>query len=257
MAFAGHVPADVGLSHALAEGQLTIDHLDGYIQEMVPDLDPNDPGLQSFFGAGLVGQVDESLLSAIIDKTLAAGAWVVPTETLLENFADADDLEALLARPEIAFLPPQLVDNYTRALRGTGAAAATTQRYVALRKRMLGAMHERGVGILLGSDSPQIFNVPGFSIHRELAAMVAAGLTPYEALATGTINPAVFFGKEDEFGQLAVGMAADLVYVPSNPLEDIAHAADVRGVMVRGRWLESDERERRLVEIAERYSGGN
>ena len=252
--FAGHVPGDVGLVHALAKGQRTIDHLDGYIQQLVPDLSPDDPGLSTFFGAGLVDQAQEELLDDIIAKTLAAGAWVVPTETLLENFAAADELNQLAARPEIAYLPKSLLANYQRALAGAVSAAATTDRYAQLRKRMLFAMHQQGVGILLGSDSPQIFNVPGFSIHRELSATVAAGLSPYEALVTGTLNPARFFGLEDEVGQLKAGMVADLVLVSGNPLHDITNASKVRGTMVRGRWVDADERAKELAAIAKRYA---
>lgn len=252
--FAGHVPADVGLVHALARGQRTIDHLDGYVQELVPELSPDDPGLNTFFGAGLVDQAQERLLDDIVAKTLAADAWVVPTETLLENFAAADRLDQLLARHEIAYLPKSLLANYQRALTGAASAAAMTERYVQLRKKMLYALHEQGVGILLGSDSPQIFNVPGFSIHRELAATVAAGLSPYEALVTGTLNPARFFGLEDEMGRLKAGMVADLVLVAGNPLRDISNTANVRGTMVRGRWVNADERETKLAAIAERYA---
>jgi imidazolonepropionase-like amidohydrolase len=139
-------------------------------------------------------------------------------------------------------------------LSGAASSAPATQRYVELRKRMLKAMHDHGVGILLGSDSPQIFNVPGFSIHRELRAMVSAGLSPYEALQTGTVNPEKFFGRDNEVGRLAAGLVADLVLVAGNPLQDISNAANVKGVMVRGRWLDSNERSRKLAEIAKRYA---
>ena len=254
IAFAGHVPADVGLTQALSEGQLTIDHLDGFVQELVPNLKANDPALNSFFAAALVDQADETMADPIIRKMLEARAWVVPTETLFENFAAADDIDELSARPEIIYLPQSLRDNYTRALSGAASSAAATQRYVELRKRMLKAMHDHGVGILLGSDSPQIFNVPGFSIHRELRAMVSAGLSPYEALQTGTVNPAKFFERDNEVGRLAAGLVADLVLVAGNPLQDISNAANVKGVMVRGRWLDSNERSRKLAEIAKRYA---
>ena len=125
------------------------------------------------------------------------------------------------------------------------------EKLLELRKHIILALHEAGVGLLLGSDSPQVFNVPGPSIHRELQAMVAAGLSPLDAIAMGTVNPARFFGMEDEFGRIAPGLAADLVLLGSNPLEDIRNTADVRGVMVGGRWLDADERARRLAAIAE------
>jgi imidazolonepropionase-like amidohydrolase len=106
---------------------------------------------------------------------------------------------------------------------------------------------------LLGSDAPQVFNVPGFSLLREAVAMQAAGLTPYEVLRTGTANPAAFFDAEDEFGTVRAGLAADLVLVAGNPLEDTARLVRPEGVMVRGRWLDRAEIDTRLAEIAARY----
>ncbi len=99
------------------------------------------------------------------------------------------------------------------------------------------ALHEAGAGLLLGSDAPQVFNVPGFAIHRELEYVVAAGLTPYEALRTGTVNPAEFFGQQRVFGTVEPGKEADLVLLDANPLADIGNASRIHGVMLRGRWL--------------------
>ena len=121
-----------------------------------------------------------------------------------------------------------------------------------LRRSLIKALHDAGVTILLGSDAPQIFNVPGFSIHDELASYVAAGLTPYQALVAGTRHPARFFGAADRFGTLQVGLAADLILVRANPLEGLATLRRPTGVMVRGVWLDRAELDRRLEEIAAR-----
>ena len=93
-------------------------------------------------------------------------------------------------------------------------------------------LRDAGAGILLGSDAPQVFNVPGFSLHRELGLMVAAGLTPFEALRAGTANVAQFLGLNT--GVIETGREADLVMLDSNPLEDIASTRRIHGVMVRG-----------------------
>ena len=127
------------------------------------------------------------------------------------------------------------------------------ERLVELRHRMVRIMHEEGVGLLLGSDAPQFFNVPGFSLHNELAYMVEAGLSPYEALRMGTVAPADFFDARDEFGRIAVGLAADLVLLAENPLSDVGAAAEPQGVMVRGRWLDRDALDAGLAAIADRH----
>ncbi|RPI60826.1 MAG: amidohydrolase, partial [Lysobacterales bacterium] len=78
-------------------------------------------------------------------------------------------------------------------------------------------------------------------------------LTPFEALRTGTANPAEFFEASDEFGTIRPGLAADLLLVAGNPLEDVAALARPEGVMVRGRWLDRAEIDRGLAEIAARH----
>ena len=87
-----------------------------------------------------------------------------------------------------------------------------------VRRKLIKALHAGGAGLLLGSDAPQIYNVPGFSIHRELESLVAAGLTPYQALETGTRNVAVFFGTLPKTGTIEVGKQADLILLDANPL---------------------------------------
>ena len=251
MEFAGHIPVDVGLIRALERGQISIDHTDGFVHALVPDLTPATPGFGSGFGVELVDQVDIERLPSLVAATRRAGTWIVPTETLLENFAG--DLDEMLGRPEVRYIPPELLARYERAIsrRDNDDEAS---RLLDLRRIITLALHEGGVELLLGSDSPQIFNVPGFSIHRELQSMVAAGLSPMEAIAIGTVSPARFFAMEDEFGRIAPGLAADLVLLGSDPLKDIRNTSDIRGVMVRGRWLGEKERQAGLAEIAQRYA---
>ena len=249
MPFAGHVPVEVGLLRAIEQGQATIDHVDGFVHALVRDLTADTPGYGSFFGMGLVDRVDLELLPSLIDATREAQVWVVPTETLLENIAG--DLDELMSRQDVLYLPEALLSAYRQRVTGNSASA---KELVRLRKQIIRALHEAGAGLLLGSDSPQIFNVPGLSIHRELQSMVAAGLTPLEALATGTVNAARFLDMEDEFGRIATGLSADLVYVGSNPLDDIGNTSDIRGVMIRGEWLNASERSSRLFEIRKRYA---
>jgi imidazolonepropionase-like amidohydrolase len=91
--------------------------------------------------------------------------------------------------------------------------------------------------------------VPGFAVHEELAAFVRAGLTPYQALATATRNPAVFLRTLDETGTVAVGKRADLVLLRGNPLSDIRNIQHPAGVMLGGRWLAREEIDRRLATL--------
>jgi imidazolonepropionase-like amidohydrolase len=111
--------------------------------------------------------------------------------------------------------------------------------------RMVRALQEAGAGLLLATDSP-FFRA---NVASELRALVEAGLTPYQALVTGTRNPAAYFGTLDETGTIAVGKRADLVLLRGDPLADIRNVAQPAGVMIGGRWLSRTEIDQHLATI--------
>ena len=98
-------------------------------------------------------------------------------------------------------------------------------------------LHDAGVRILAGSDTPVLFTYPGESLLRELELLVEAGLTPLDALRAATLEPAAFLGLDDA-GAIEPGYAADLVLLSADPLADIRATRRVDGVVLRGRWLD-------------------
>jgi imidazolonepropionase-like amidohydrolase len=112
------------------------------------------------------------------------------------------------------------------------------------------AIQEHGDRLLLGADSPQIFNPPGFATHRELALLVKAGLTPYQAIKTGTVNVGRYLGETDENGKIAPGFRADLILLRSNPLEGIPFHDAISGVVYRG-YISGEELDDLLNSIRE------
>ncbi|HEX6994309.1 MAG TPA: amidohydrolase family protein [Gammaproteobacteria bacterium] len=255
---AGHVSEDVGVARALEARQATIDHLDGYVQYLVPE-DERDAAPAGFFGIGLADRVDLERIPEAAKATREAGVHVVPTQTLLEHWAaPSPTADELMARPEMAYVSPQTRQQWRQqkrqVMQSPGYTEEKARRVIEVRRLLVKALHHEDPSLLLlGSDAPQVFNVPGFSLHHELESIVAAGLTPYEALRTGTVHPAAFLDAEDELGRVAPGLAADLVLVDGNPLEDVSAMREPAGVMVRGRWLDRDALDARLAEIAERY----
>jgi hypothetical protein len=244
--FAGHVPADVGLSRALEAKYWTIDHIDGYVEALAR---PGAPDGQ-LFGINLVGHVDESTIPKLVERTRAAGTWIVPTQILIENWYGSDSVDAMRKWPGMQFVSSNEMDEWvaTKQKNVQAYSADHRARYIALRRRLIKAFHDGRVGILLGSDAPQTWNVPGFSIHREIATYVAAGLTPYEALATGTRAVAAHFDTLERTGTIESGKRADLVLLDGNPLQDIANTSRIAGVMIGGRWLTKSDIDRRLRE---------
>ncbi|GIW52711.1 MAG: amidohydrolase [Gemmatimonadales bacterium] len=255
--FAGHVPTAVGVRRALAAGYWSIDHLDGYMHAIVADGAPvNVEEAGGFFGIGLVDYVDESKIPAIARATREAGVWNVPTQTLMENLASETPPESLALRQDYRYMPRQFLERSMEQKRNLHrqTTAQARRRFIELRRKLLKALHDAGAGLLLGSDAPQWWNVPGFSALRELEAVVAAGLTPYQALETATRNVAVFLGAADRQGTIEVGKRADLLLLDANPLENIANVHRRAGVMIRGRWLSREAIEQRLAQIASAYA---
>jgi Amidohydrolase family len=238
ISFAGHVPADVGLLHAIRSGQETFDHLDGYIEYL----------------QGEKGPVTEAKFQEISKLTREAGVWVVPTMALWETLRGTADLATLLAFPELKYMPLEQIQQWRSAqeslLKNSDFNQDVARNVIKNRMRLLKVLDDGGVKILLGSDAPQRFSVPGFSIHREMKRMADAGMKPYDILRSGTYNVGLYLKDKDNFGTIEVGKRADLILLDANPLEDIGNIARRSGVMVRGRWLAEREIQSRLDKIA-------
>lgn len=252
--FGGHVPADVGIERALSAGQRTIDHLDGIMALLVPaGSDTSEPG---FFGYGLVDEADEGLIPEAVRRLREAGVWLVPTESLIRHVMLPDPDNRLGERDELRYVPRQMRESWLAARSELQSEddydPEKARRFAALRGRLIEALNDGGARLVLGSDAPQWFNVPGFSLHRELAILVDSGLTPYEALVTGTRNIGRFLGDE-RHGVVAQGARADLILLESNPLEDVANVQRRAGVMLGGRWIPEEQIGQRLDQIAARH----
>ena len=255
--WSGHVSEHVGVAHALEMGQSTIDHLDGYLMAMQP---ADSPALRSS-GAEqnrlLPLHADESRIPELARATYDAGVAVVPTQKLWEVLRGTRHPETLEQQAENQYVSAETRAEWVRRARGTAQRASreAALREAALRQDLLKAMHDVGVTILMGTDAPQLYSVPGFSLYRELPLMVAAGMTPYEVLRTGTVNVARHFGIEEQAGTIAEGKNANLLLLEGNPLEDIRAVEEKAGVMVDGRWLALEVIREKLEEIADRHGG--
>jgi len=220
------------------------------LEGLVPENRAFTPEEAGFFGLGLVMKADEGRIPALAAKAKAAGVWVVPTETLMRHVVGDFAIDEMRNWPEMKYWSKAGIDawaNQTNNMRSGGAPAAAKARYLELRRKLIKGLFDGGVGFVLGSDAPQVWNVPGFSIRRELQYLVDAGLTPYQALETGTKNVATFFGTTATAGTIAVGKRADLVLLDESPLTDVGNVGKQAGVMIGGRWLDREEIARRLA----------
>ena len=249
--FAGHVPLAVGIERALETRFASIDHLDGYVEYIVRPGSPVSADQSEFFGINLMDGIDEAKIPGIVSRTKEAGVWNVPTQILMDNLAGVETAEELAARPEMRYWYPNQIEQWKNTKREfEQVPAARRMQWLEVRRQLIKQLHDAGAGLLLGSDAPQMWNVPGFSTHRELEALVDAGLTPFQALTTGTVKVAEYFGTSERTGTIAVGKQADLILLDANPLENILHTRRIAGVVLRGKWIPKSEIDTRLAGYA-------
>lgn len=239
--FAGHVPSSVGLGRALMAGQRTIDHLDGYLE----------------YVNALSTPITDAQLHQAVALTREYGGAVVPTQALWETLIGAADSAELMSYEELQYVPAQVRDRWVGFLseRDNPYLNTTTAEIQAEnRDRLLKALHDGGVPVLFGTDAPQLFSVPGFSVRHEMAKMSEAGISNGDILWSATRLVGDYFAKNDRFGSIAVGHRADLVLVAENPLNDLTTVAEPLGVMAQGHWHSRAEMDAKLAEISAAYA---
>jgi imidazolonepropionase-like amidohydrolase len=256
----GHVDPEVGVARALAAGQ-QIEHLDNYLESVLADSAPmrtsvSDRGLFRLKNWESLDYVDDAKVDRIAGATARAGIYTCPTLTVFKTaFALGQSEEAIKARPDWGIMPPDLRALYLGAREKywkNPATEARRMRWVQVRDRLVKAIADSGGKIMAGSDTPEWFFGYGWTLHREMESLVAAGLTPYQALAAATRNPAEFLRASKEWGTIEAGKRADLVLLTANPLEDIRNTSRIEAVVIGGRWLDREERNRMIAVAAER-----
>ncbi len=252
--FAGHVSVDVGIRNSLESGYSSVDHIDGFLEGLVPESAGIDPSANGFFGFDFTDLADLSKIDELVALSKEKQVWIVPTQSLFERWFSPLDADSIGSTPEMQYMPKSTVENWVNGKKALiNSERYNEERWIKfdqIRKKLLYSLQQSGHGILLGSDAPQVFNVPGFSIHHEIQGMLNAGITPLQAIQAGTINPAKFFNMEGQFGEIKEGASADLILLNSNPLDNMENLRNPAGVMVRGRWLSRTDIDSKLEEIA-------
>jgi hypothetical protein len=251
--FGGQVPNAVGLERVLASGQSSVDHLDGYVEALEYGPLPEGEVRRVPVGVAstaLLELVKEDKLPALAQATRAAKVAVVPTQSLWRTLYGDAELEGLRNEPELRFFPvaEEWIERKA-ALESKAPPVELRRRLMSVRAHAVKAIADAGGTVLLGTDAPQLFAVPGYALRSEALALAAAGLSPWQVLEAATSAAARFLGVDKDVGTVAVGKRADLLLVNGNPLEDVGAMFRVSGVMVRGLWLPRAALDERLVEL--------
>ncbi len=235
MPFGGHVPADVGLIRTLEQKQTSIDHMDGFIQ---------------LAGGSNRRLTDAEINDVVQQYTNIYKSWIVPTQPLFNILIGGGDAIALSKRKENKYVSAATRKNWQNRL-----AEINTRKNQYIkdnRTRMLTALYKAGANIVMGSDAPQLYSVPGFSIWREVEALVQADVSPEDILAIGTRNAGQYFKKQAKFGMIKSDMRADLILLDNDPRINAKHLFKQAGVMANGRWYSRKNIDEHLADIERR-----
>lgn len=251
LAVIGHVPRRDGrpqaLQIALSAGQDMIAHGEEFFfTYFYGDAD-------SLLGRDLLPQPERSKISSVIRLARESGAAVTPNLSFVAmTRRQLDNLNAVLSDSEVRYLHPTVIamwreQNPTHRPDLARFSLRERAKYAFL-KDFIPALQAGGVVLLLGTDSSVSGMFPGKSAQLELQELVAAGLTPFQALTTGTRNAGQFIKEHvhgtELFGTLSLGQRADLLLLDGNPLIEIDNISRIVGVTVRGRWLSKGNLER-------------
>ena len=180
---------------------------------------------------------------------------------MIHRYSNDAKLEVLLKDRNLKYLPPMYKGLWASDLQPyrsrkwfkTEEGQRVIVEQFEVLKGLTKAMNDAGVPLILGTDVFG-FVIPGFSVHQELKLLVDAGLSPYDALKTTTINIANYLGTDKyNGGSIEKGKIADFMLLDKNPLEDIQNTRTIRGVMSKGKWLNRKKLDALLLKVQRKY----
>jgi len=268
--FVGHIPDSVTPVEASDLGQKSIEHLWGVplylssdpqqLKKMSAEADNvDDPktarDLFYRINQAILSSYDSKKADALFETFVHNDTWQTPTLVVLRSYASIHD-PRLREDPRNAYIP----DDLRKFWESMGGVPDSRNDDIQLRLfahdiEIVRAMHSFGVPLLAGTDTPNPYTYPGFSLHEELQFLVSAGLSPTEALRTATLQAADFLGIQRDFGSVEAGKVANLVLLDANPADDIRNTRKIQAVILRGKFL-SREALKELLENQRRSLPG-
>lgn len=266
LVFAGHIPVALSAIEVSDAGQKSIEHLmillwagstveNEWRRERLQFLGkpPSDEERASRRAdiKRLADTYDQRKAALTFARLAKNGTWVCPTLVVERSSAFYEDKD-FINDARLKYLPSSVTDDWKGGFKflfgeRTAQDVADGKRLFKIKLAAVGQMHRAGVRLLAGTDEPNPYCFPGFSLHDELALFVEAGLSPFEALQTATTNPTKYLNLSDSLGTIEKGKIADLVLLDANPLEDIRNTRKIAAVIINGRYLPKESLQRTLA----------
>lgn len=263
VSFQGHIPDEVSILEAAKAGQKSQEHLINFILEASDSLDYIKQIAKVSAAAGvrnsstklkmMIRTFNGNRLTNLTNELAKYDSWICPTLTVNRSIGRLRDttftndkrlhyvMPSLKAmwNPANDFRFKNLDDEYFQLNR----------KFFELQLKVVKQLQQSGVKLLAGTDFPNPYCFPGFSLHDELQLMVLAGLTPLKALQTATLNPALFFEITHDYGTVEEGKIANLILLDKNPLENISNTKLIAAVFVNGKHLKKEVLDKMLKDL--------
>lgn len=263
VSFQGHVPDEVSILEAAKAGQKSQEHLINFILEASDSIDYIKQIAKANAAAGvrnnstklkmMIRTFNTNRLTELTNELVKYNTWICPTLTVNRSIGRLRDttftndkrlhyvMPSLKAmwNPANDFRFKNLDDEYFQLNR----------KFFELQLKVVKQLQQSGVKLLAGTDFPNPYCFPGFSLHDELQLMVLAGLTPLQALQTATLNPALFFEITHDYGTVEEGKIANLILLDRNPLENISNTKSISGLVVNGKHLKKEVLDKMLKDL--------
>ena len=260
--FVGHVPYSVRAHEAVAAGQKSIEHLTGILlacssreeelrgQELTA-LANHDYAAYQKLATQVMATYDQAKANALFLQIVKNNTWQVPTLVWTQAASRIDDPN-LESDPRLKYVPAPVRAQWDPAklVKNTSPEELAELKAEAARTvELVKAMHGAGAQFMAGTDGPDPYVFPGFSLHDELEWLAKSGFTPLQALQTATFNPALFLTTLDKYGVAEVGRVADLVLLDADPLQDIHNTRKIFAVTVGGRYYPREALDEMLQQV--------
>jgi len=231
MKVAGHL-GRYSAQDAVTDGIDCLEHIWSVFNYCIPEAVKEQPDHRA--NLDLANPQCQALVTALAESKVA----VDPTLVVFRNMIYLNDLEEVHQSPDLAHVPKRMLrywNQYRTKSNLPLETRALRRQEVRKYQELTGMLHRRGVPILVGTDTPEPYVPPGFSLHQELEMLVESGLTPAAAIQSATLQNARVLNQADHLGSIEVGKLADLVILTADPTADIRNTRKIELVIRSGR----------------------
>jgi len=227
---AGHVPHRIGLEAVCKTGiYQSAEHLGG------------------------LEKLDEMMFSMHVNRSIEANIYHCPTLDYYYSFHETP--KEMRKREGVLSLPKKWINEWEGYFKQVEAEQTKEQQdkfrsqvgeYLQSRLKIVKKLHEQGGKMLVSPDASGYYGVPGYRYGKELEHYQEAGLDSKEILKMACYNLFEMLGQEKERGDVKKGMKSDLILLNDNPIDDISKATDVHAVILRGRYITTEDLKKKL-----------